>query len=187
MKISNDKHLRLIHLFYQNKLEKSKGRFAELSRIAALDGIEINRNNARILVRKWQQTGSVSTLPSVSRNLANTKVSMQQLNYLNSITTKNRFITARILKNKLKIAVSIRTVQKYFNLMGWRKIPSRFCQFVHRVNRIKRVIYANICLSINYKFDCTVFIDESKVQASKHAHKKWHKNFAKETRNGNFN
>ena len=160
MKLSNDKHLRLIHLFYQNKLEKSKGRFAELSRIAALDGIEINRNNARILVRKWQQTGSVSTLPSVSRNLANTKVSMQQLNYLNSITTKNRFITARILKNKLKIAVSIRTVQKYFNLMGWRKIPSRFCQFVHRVNRIKRVIYANICLSINYKFDCTVFIDE---------------------------
>ena len=51
MKVSNDKH---IHLFYQNKLEKSKGRFSELSRIAALDGIEINRNNAGILVRKWQ-------------------------------------------------------------------------------------------------------------------------------------
>jgi len=89
MKLSNDNRLRVIHLFYQNKLEKSKGRFAELSRIAALDGIEINRNNAGILVRKWQQTGSVSTFASVSRNLANTKVSMQQLNNLNSITTKN--------------------------------------------------------------------------------------------------
>ena len=41
MKVSNDKH---IHLFYQNKLEKSKGRFDKLSRIAAIDGIEINFN-----------------------------------------------------------------------------------------------------------------------------------------------
>jgi hypothetical protein len=112
---------------------------------------------------------------------------MQQLINLNSLTTKNRFIAARILRNKLKLTVSIRTVQKYYNLMGWRKIPSRFCQFVHRVNRIKRVIFANICLSINYKFDCTVFIDESKVQASKHSHKKWHKTNAKKTRYGNFN
>jgi len=138
MRLSNHKRLQVINLFYKNKLEKTKGKFSEFSRIAALGGIQINRNNARILVRKWQQTGSVSTLASVERNLANTKVSMQQLNNLNSLTTKNRFITARILRNKLKLTVSIRTVQKYYNLMGWRKIPSRFCQFVHRVNRIKR-------------------------------------------------
>jgi hypothetical protein len=173
-------------LFYENKLDKAKGRFVDLSRIAAIDGIKINKNNARMLIIKWQQTGSVSTLASTNRNIAHTKVSHGELGKLNEYVERNRFITARIVRNKLSVNVSVRTVEKYFNLMGWKKTRSKYCQAVSRVNRIKRIIYANICLKIKYNFDCTVFIDESKIQASKNAHRKWHKKNVNETRLGNL-
>jgi hypothetical protein len=79
MRLSNDKRLRVVILFYENKLDKTKGRFVDLSRIAAIDGIKINKNNARMLIRKWQETGSVSTLASTNRNIAHTKVSYGEL------------------------------------------------------------------------------------------------------------
>ena len=67
------------------------------------------------------------------------------------------------------------TRPKYFNIMGWKKIRTKYCQFVSRKNRIERLIYADFCLSINYTYDCTIFIDESTVQASKNAHRRWYK------------
>ena len=99
-------------LFYKNKLDKAKGRFVELSRIAAIDGIKINKNNVRMLIRKWQQNGSVSTLASTNLNIAHTKVSYRELGKLNEYVERNRFISARIVRNKLRVNVSVRTVQK---------------------------------------------------------------------------
>ena len=68
--LSNPQRLKVVNLYYCNKLEKRRGRFAELNRLPAVNGIKINRNNARLLIKKLQQTGSISTL--VSRNLTNT-------------------------------------------------------------------------------------------------------------------
>ncbi len=75
----------------------------------------------------------------------------------------------------MNLAVSTRTIQKYLNRLGWRKIGTKYCQFVSYKNRIERIIYAELCLTSEHTFPCSVFIDESLILANKNANRRWHK------------
>ena len=109
---------KVVIIYYKNELNLKKGGFEKLSCLANLNGIKINKNNARILIRKWEQTGSVATVHSVSRGMAHCKCKNGQLVNLDSIVHRNRDITARIMKQKLKLSMSVRTVQKYLGLVN---------------------------------------------------------------------
>ena len=69
--------------------------------------------------------------------------------------------------------------------MGWKNIRKKFCQFFSMKNRIKRVIFAELCLYSKKKFYCTIFIDESCFQASKNSNRIWfNKDIPNQTRIG---
>ena len=44
------------------------------------------------------------------------------------MVTKNRGIKAKNIKHALNLRPSVKTVQKYLNILGWRKIRSKFGQ-----------------------------------------------------------
>ncbi len=85
-----------------------------------------------------------------------------------------RDIKSKSIKNRLSLNVSPRTIQRYVNYLGWRKIRAKYCQFVSVKNRIERLIFSQLCLLNNEQFLQTVFVDESTVQESKNARKVWY-------------
>ena len=58
-------------------------------------------------------------------------------------------MSAKRAKAKLNLRASSRTVQKYLNALGWRKIRTKYCQYVSIKNRIERVLFARACLIKN--------------------------------------
>ena len=103
---------------------------------------------------------------------------------LNNLVFNDREKTAIRLKRQLQLQCSSRTVQKYLNILGWRKIRTKFCQFVSFKNRIDRFIFAKLSLACIETFDFNIFIDESTVQCDKNANKQWYQDFPGETRIG---
>ena len=63
-----------------------------------------------------------------------------------------------MLKSKCKINAASRTVQKYMNLLGWRKIKKKTCAFVSIKNRIERLIFARFARTMNDEFNESIFI-----------------------------
>jgi hypothetical protein len=116
--------------------------------------------------------------------MAHTKVTNGEMNMIDRIVLKNRAIKAKSIKQSLKLKPSVRTVQKYLNILGWRKIRTKFCQMVSVKNRIERYIYASLCLSSHETFNESIFIDESTVQLNKNANRIWYKFIYGETRLG---
>jgi nicotinamide mononucleotide adenylyltransferase len=105
-------------------------------------------------------------VPSISRISAHTKVSVDELTAIERRVTIKRELAARKLKSQLHLQASVRTVQKYLNILGWRKKMTKFCQIVSSKNRMERIIFAKLCSATNYNFHTTIFIDESSIYAT---------------------
>ena len=138
----------------------------------------------RLTVRKWQTRQLVGIVPSLNRNVALTKISEQKLNRLEQLVFENRGFSAVQCKNRLNLQASTRTVQKYLRILGWKKIRSKYCQFVSIKNRVERIIYSSFCIATNDKFANSIFIDESTIQADTNSNKVWYKPIPGETRHG---
>jgi hypothetical protein len=80
--------------------------------------------------------------------------------------------------------MSERTIRRYLNTLGWKKVRAKYCQIVVLKNRTERIAYAYAALAFRDKFTDSIFIDESTVQSTKNAYKIWNKPFANETRLG---
>jgi len=79
------------------------------------------------------------------------------------LVENNKNLTTPQIKNSLNLRASTRTVQKYLNRLGWRKIRVKYCQFVSRKNKIERLNFCNFCLLANDSFDFSIFLDECTV------------------------
>ena len=112
--------------------------------LAKNEGINFSVRYIRRIVLHWEATGSVNEKSSLNRRLANTKISQNQMNALDRLIYRKRELTAKNAKIRLNLRVSTRTVRKYLNLLGWRRVCTRFCQFVSFKNKIERVIYSKL-------------------------------------------
>jgi hypothetical protein len=57
---------------------------------------------------------------------------------MNKLLLRNSQITAKVIKKELVLTASTRTITRYCNKLGWKKIRTRYCQIVSFNNRIKR-------------------------------------------------
>ena len=98
---------------------------------------------------------------SRNRTINHTKVTYNELEKLDNLVTNNKYLTANQMRNLLNLRASTRTVQKYLNLLVWRKIRVKYCQCVSKKNRIARLIYFKFFLlsfqDSSFKFN---FLDE---------------------------
>ena len=78
--------------------------------------------SVRDIINKWQDTGSVQNIRSENASVRHTKIMENDLIRVERTVYHNREITAPILKAKLRLEASERTVRRYLKLLGWRKV-----------------------------------------------------------------
>ena len=57
-----------------------------------------------------------------------------------------------------------RTISDAIRRLGWRKVPTRYCQIVEPRNCLKRFIYCCLCKKYKKKFENTIDADETTVE-----------------------
>ena len=80
-----------------------------------------------------------------------------------------------MIRRELILTASTRTITRYANKLGWKKIRTRYCQIVSFNNRIKRYIYACNSKLFKDKFLDSIHIDECSVELRFTTHKNWNK------------
>ena len=82
---------------------------------------------------------------------------------INKELLKNPFINCKFIKDKLNLIASIRSIRRYVNMLGWRRVETKYCQIVSFDNRVKRYIYACCCKIFNESYEDVIDIDECSV------------------------
>ena len=65
-----------------------------------------------------------------------------------------------------------------------KKVRTKYCQFLSAKNRIERVIFCELCLTVRLNFNHSIFIDEITAQMDKNGNMIWYKSDENETRLG---
>ena len=74
------------------------------------------------------------------------------------------FQTRSKLKADLNLLAKPRTIGEAIRRLGWRSVPTKYCQIVEPRNRVKRFIHCCLCKMYNEKFDNTIVADETTIE-----------------------
>ena len=146
MRLSIEKRQRVIEIYEKNNLHFEKNKFEKLRLLAQNENIIATKLRFRRLITKWLNTGkkikscycfkifNLLKLKGMLRNKdgkpRKCKVTENQLRQLDRMVFNQRDLVAPKLKENIGISASTRTVQKYLNLLGWKKRRTGFCQIV---------------------------------------------------------
>jgi hypothetical protein len=79
---------------------------------------------------------------SPRENYSKILISDQGVLALNKAVLKNPFLTAQQLQTKLSLTASKRTIRRYLNKLGWKKVRTKYCQVISDENKVKRFTFA---------------------------------------------
>ena len=182
--VSYEQRMRVVEIYKSNDLHFQKGRFSSLKILSERESILASDVTLRRIINQWNFEGSIENKKPVERNIANTKITNGELAALDRFIYKNRDLSAGTAKISLNLLASVRTVQKYLNRLGWKKITTRYCQFVRPKNKIERVIYCKLCIISGERFFFSIHIDECTVSMDKNGKTQWFRSFPGETKSG---
>jgi hypothetical protein len=86
-------------------------------------------------------------------------VTYNQLVQIDDSIIQDKSLSAKSLKYRHGLNTSVRSAQRYIRSLGWRKIRTKYCQFVSEKNRIERLIFAELCIEFRETFIDSIFID----------------------------
>ena len=123
------------------------------------------------LVKKFAITKSVCDLP---RSRHNSRLNTVQTIFIDTTLTENDELTT--YKLKLMLAqkwpelqnVSLSTIKKCRQKLGWVSTKPRYCQLIRENNKTKRYDWCMKCLEDDDYFDDVIFSDKSTVALEKH-------------------
>ena len=139
MKLNYAQRLRVVETFKSSLFAHTKKKRDVVSEHLASENIFISGRGVWNLMVKFRRFGSVETRPSAIRNCKNTKVTLRQLNHIEKMLRVDRGLTAETIRRKTGIRVTMRTLRKYCNILGWRKIS---------MERFK--VLSFLCFQANY-------------------------------------
>jgi hypothetical protein len=73
-------------------------------------------------------------------NKHNILISREGLLRINKELLKNPFINCKFIKDKLNLIASIRTIRRYVNMLGWRRVETKYCQIVSICKYLFKII-----------------------------------------------
>ena len=91
---------------------------------AKAEDIFTSTKTLRKWVNRWLNEGTISNKISAERRLKNIKITTDDLLRLDRAVFKKRDLSARLVKTKLNLEMSSRSIQRYLNKMGWKKIET---------------------------------------------------------------
>jgi hypothetical protein len=138
-------------------------KYQVISRIAKNNyGIEISARGVRSLLDNWLKTKRLAD--HLLDDRAKILISNAGILAINNVLLKKPCLTAGKLKKDLRLVATTRTICRAINLMGWRKVQTKYCQIVRPVNRLKRFIFACLVKRFGENFDDAIVIDECTVE-----------------------
>ena len=147
-------------------------RFAE-------EGITVSRKSLRLLIKKFQSTGSVAnkrpSTPSVLK-----KLEERHLVFIDKCMAEDDELTSRqlhsmFLKEFPETPVSISTVKRARQDLGWVRKKTRYCALISDKNKEKRLEWCQLQLKNGEEFNDVLFTDECTVQLESHRKVTYHK------------
>ena len=168
-RVSYSNRQRIVSIFYKHSLQFVPGRFHVLKHLADNEDIITSVKTIRRIVNHWLVSGTIEDKKSFNRHNKITKITNGEITALDRLIYRKRECTAEQAKRKLLLRASGRTIQRYLNRLGWRKIRTKYCHFVTVKNRIERVVYCNFCLINGERFFFSIHIDECTVAMNKNA------------------
>ena len=166
--------LRIIKIFQMLKTSRHGNKAKRVQTIARdIYCIEISLVGVYNIINKWLNSGVIRDFER--DNSKKRLISDLGVLAINKQLLKNPFITCLMLKEKLNLVASKRTIRDYINKLGWTKVNTKYCQIVSPINRLKRFIYACCCKLFNEKYDDVLVIDETTVEVRLASYKNWRK------------
>jgi hypothetical protein len=136
--------LRIIKIFQMLKTSRHGNKAKRVQTIARdIYCIEISLVGVYNIFNKWLNSGVIRDFER--DNSKKRLISDLGVLAINKQLLKNPFITCLMLKEKLNLVASKRTIRDYINKLGWTKVNTKYCQIVSPINRLKRFIYACCC------------------------------------------
>ena len=129
------------------------------------------------LVSKYCRTGSVVDRP---RLRPPRKLSDDCYVLIDNLLSENNELTTRMLLLRLKendpqLDVSLSTVKRTRQELGWISTTSRYCQLIRVANKEKRLKWSEEQIANKEKLDDVIFTDECSVQPDVHRKKCYRK------------
>ena len=127
-RLKSSQRERLIIIFKKNKhfILSSKNKWEILRLMCLKEDIVISAQSIRRIIYEFLKTGRVLPKTSNTGRIKKTKITLGQIRQINQLVNKNRELTGLQIKNQLNLNVSPRSVRRYINFLGWRKIKTRF-------------------------------------------------------------
>lgn len=130
-----------------------------------------NCRSLQRLIKKVTITGSVADMPRKTRG---TRLTTQHAIFIDEALASNDELTAYMLKTMLVEkwpeleCVSLSTIKRCRQHLGWISTTPRYCQLIREVNKAKRYEWCVKCLQDDEYFENVIFSDESTVLLDKH-------------------
>ena len=124
------KRQRIISLYCNHALYGTSHKYSPLKKLAESENIFASEKTFRRIIFLWRESGLIDNKPSRSRAIKHTKITKTQLAALDHLIFEDRNMSLRRAKDILALEPSIQTIRKYVKLLGWRKIRTKYCQFV---------------------------------------------------------
>jgi midasin (ATPase involved in ribosome maturation) len=123
-RLSNSQRIRLTE-YKDNRLYNGKHRFRILHQLAANEKIIISIKSIIKIIKIWTKTVCMHKLESQTRKINKTKITTQQMEKIDKLITRKRELTSLQIRNKLRLTVAPRSIRRYINILGWKKMRTR--------------------------------------------------------------
>ena len=88
--------------------------------------IQISESGIRRLINKQHNTETLADRPG--ENKSKCLISKAGILAINNALLKNSFLTVKKIKVQLVLTASTRTISRYINMLGLRKVNTKYCQ-----------------------------------------------------------
>ena len=161
MVLSDYGKLRILSLNWQGY------RISKIVEFLALeDGISISRHSVRLFLKRYKDRGTIARKQGSGCPL---KLSPAIQQIIESAMQEDDETTATQLQARLathRIYVSLATILRSRQQLGWVYRGSAYCQLIRTVNKQKRLDWAHA--NIHDNFDNVIWSDESSFQLDTH-------------------
>ena len=120
---------------------------------------------------RYQRTNSFQDAKRSGRKC---KLKSKHLEFIDNKMKENDELTSKESKEKLskecgveESTTTIRRVER--NELGWKSENARYCQFVRKPNKMKRLVFSLNAMVNKDLFEDVIFTDETSVQIEQHA------------------
>ena len=134
------------------------------------EDVIVTKRSLYRFIKKFKENGVYTDL---QRRARDKKLTPEMLTVINDELEQNDEATARYLRAMLtekypELEVSISTVKRQRQALGWVNTRPHYCQLIRNLNKTKRLLWCKEQLRVNENFSNVIFSDECTIQLEHH-------------------